>query len=41
MRLPCIVGTKTATRTIKTGDTVELRANHGLARVIEKVEKIV
>ena len=36
LKLPCIVGTKTATKRIKTGDLVELRANHGLARIIEQ-----
>jgi phosphohistidine swiveling domain-containing protein len=34
--IPCIVGTKTATRSIKTGDLLELRAHHGLCRVVER-----
>lgn len=38
--IPCIVGTKVATRAIKTGDLLDLRANHGLARIIERIEKI-
>lgn len=41
LKIPCIVGTKTATRKIKTGDLVDLRAHHGLARVIERIEKTV
>jgi len=38
LKLPCIVGTKNATRKIKTGDLIELRANHGMARIIEKIK---
>ncbi|MFH1308253.1 MAG: PEP-utilizing enzyme [archaeon] len=34
--VPCIVGTKSATRTIKTGDLVEVDANHGVIRILEK-----
>ncbi len=36
LKLPCIVGTKTATRRIKTGDLLDLRAHHGTVRVLEK-----
>ncbi len=36
LKIPCIVGTKIATRLIKTGDMVDLRAHHGLARIMEK-----
>ncbi len=36
MKIPCIVGTKLATRKIKTGDLVDLRAHHGLARIVQK-----
>lgn len=32
---PCIIGTKTATQFIKTGDMVEVRANHGTVRILE------
>ncbi len=32
--VPCIVGTKVATKVIQTGDRVELRAHHGLCRMI-------
>lgn len=41
LKIPCIVGTKLATRTIKTGDMLDLRAHHGLVRVIQKAEKTV
>jgi len=39
LKVPAIVGTKTATRKIKTGDIVELRASHALARVIKTANK--
>lgn len=32
--LPCIIGTQVATKKIKTGDLVEVRANHGTVRII-------
>lgn len=31
---PCIVGTKYATRVLKTGQTVEVAANHGVVKII-------
>jgi len=34
--IPCIVGTKMATRMIKTGDRVEVAANHGTVRILDK-----
>lgn len=34
MNIPCIIGTKVATRVLKTGDKVEVRANHGFVRII-------
>ena len=33
--IPCIVGTKTATRLIKTGDLIEVDGNHGFVRIIK------
>lgn len=33
---PCIVGTKYATRVLKTGQTVEVAANHGVVNIISK-----
>ena len=32
--IPCIIGTKVATKTLKDGEMVEVRANHGYVRVI-------
>jgi len=34
--IPCVIGTKIATRMFKTGDLVEVDANNGLVRVLEK-----
>jgi len=36
MKTPCIVGTKVATRVLKDGDLVEVNANHGVVRILEK-----
>jgi len=33
--LPCVVGTKIATKIFKDGDTIEVRANHGLVRKLK------
>lgn len=33
--IPCIVGTKYATRMIRSGDKIEVRANHGVIRILE------
>lgn len=33
-KLPCIVGTKVATRVIQTGDTIEVDADKGIVRII-------
>ena len=35
LNIPCVVGTKIATRTLKTGDKIEVDANHGLVRIIK------
>ncbi|MCA9351843.1 hypothetical protein KC866_00420 [Patescibacteria group bacterium] len=37
-KLPCIVGTKVATRALKTGDLIEVDADNGVVRVLEKTE---
>ena len=34
--IPCIIGTKVATKVLKDGDTVEVNANHGLIKVLER-----
>lgn len=36
MKKPCIVGTKIATHLIKTGDMVEVDADNGVVRILEK-----
>jgi len=33
--IPCVVGTKIATKVFKDGDTIEVRANHGLVRKLK------
>ncbi len=35
-KLPCIVGTKIATKVLKDGMLVEVNGNHGVVRIIEK-----
>ena len=32
---PCVIGTKIATKVLKDGDMVEVRANHGLVKIIK------
>ena len=34
--IPCIIGTKIATRVLKDGDIVEVNANHGVVTVIKR-----
>ncbi len=34
LKLPCVVGTKNATKVFKTGETIEVRANHGVVRKV-------
>lgn len=36
LRKPCIVGTQNALKVIKTGDLIEVRANHGTVRVLKR-----
>jgi len=35
-KIPCIVGTHGASSTIKTGDLIELDANHGIVRILKR-----
>lgn len=35
-KIPCIVGTKSSTRIINTGDVIEVSANHGVVKILEK-----
>jgi len=37
--IPCLVGTKIATKVLKNGDLIEVNANHGVIRVIDKEPK--
>ena len=34
LKIPCVIGTKIATRTLKDGDMVEVDANHGVVRIM-------
>lgn len=36
MKVPCVVGTRNATKVLKNGDYVEVDANNGVVRVMEK-----
>ncbi|MFH1200665.1 MAG: PEP-utilizing enzyme [Candidatus Micrarchaeota archaeon] len=37
--IPCVIGTKIATKVFKDGDFVEVNANHGVVRRIQRVSK--
>ena len=37
--IPCVIGTKVATKIIKTGDLIEVDANEGMVRIINKNEQ--
>lgn len=36
--IPCVVGTKIATKVLKDGDLIEVDANNGVVRILKKVE---
>ncbi len=36
LRKPCVIGTKTATDVIKTGDLIEVDANNGIVKILKK-----
>ncbi|MDO8741372.1 MAG: PEP-utilizing enzyme [Candidatus Woesearchaeota archaeon] len=38
-KIPCIVGTKYATKILKEGDLVEVDANNGIVKILKKAEK--
>ncbi len=38
--IPCVVGTKTATQILKTGDLVEVDAERGIVRIIERSPEV-
>ena len=35
LKIPCVIGTKIATRKLKDGDMVEVDATNGIVRVVE------
>ena len=39
LRIPCVTGTKIATKIFHNGDLVEVDANKGIVRIIEKNKK--
>jgi len=38
LRVPCIVGTEYATQVLKDGDLVEVDADNGVVRILERAE---
>ncbi len=36
LKIPCIVGTKIATRSVSDGDLIEVNCNHGIVKILEK-----
>jgi phosphohistidine swiveling domain-containing protein len=38
MKKPCILGTKIATQVLRDGDLVEVDANHGIVKILKRVE---
>jgi phosphoenolpyruvate synthase/pyruvate phosphate dikinase len=36
LNIPCVIGTKNATKVLKTGDMVEVDANNGVVKIINK-----
>lgn len=36
LKIPCIVGTKIATRSVCDGDVIEVNCNHGIVKILEK-----
>jgi pyruvate,water dikinase len=38
LKIPCIVGTKVATQVLHDGDLVEVDANKGIVRILEKIQ---
>lgn len=39
MKLPCIIGTKTASKILKDGDLVEVDANNGIVKILERKKR--
>ncbi|NTW13675.1 MAG: hypothetical protein HGA31_01450 [Candidatus Moranbacteria bacterium] len=36
LKIPCVIGTKIATRILRDGDLVQVNANHGVVRILER-----
>ena len=36
LNIPCIVGTKNATKVLKDGDIIEVNANNGIIKIVSK-----
>ena len=36
MKIPCVIGTKVATRILKDGDLVEVDAEKGIVKILER-----
>lgn len=39
LKIPCIVGTRIATRVLKDGDMIEVNANHGAVKILKRMLK--
>jgi pyruvate,water dikinase len=38
LKIPCIIGTKIATKVLKDGDLVEVDADKGIVKILKKVK---
>lgn len=36
LKIPCVIGTKNATQVLKSGDLIEVKADHGAVKILEK-----
>ena len=39
MNIPCVIGTKIATKVLKDGDLVEVDSNEGKIRILKEINK--
>ncbi len=39
LNIPCVIGTKIATKVLKDGDLIDVNANHGIIKVLKKEKK--
>ncbi len=40
LKIPCVIGTKIATKVLKDGDLVEVDANKGIVKILKKADKL-